>query len=105
MFQSSETHCLREGSKSQTYSHPVFSPKRGIAEFTNLDAGSKSRQKLCFLVTLTTGSQNAIRPFQSDFKLFRIPNIQSICANFHWLSTLTKSFPLPCSKDLGTEQR
>ncbi|GBO10826.1 hypothetical protein AVEN_47830-1 [Araneus ventricosus] len=82
-----------ESSKSQTYSHPFSSsPKQGISEFTSLVAGSQSRQKLCFLATLATGSQKAIRSFQSDFQLFGIPKIQSICANFHWVSTLTKSF-------------
>ncbi|GBM18420.1 hypothetical protein AVEN_72756-1 [Araneus ventricosus] len=70
-----DTPCL---SRTVTSNQLSSSTTRVISEFTSLVTGSQSRQKLCFLTTFATGSEKAIRPFQSDFKLFGIPNIPSI---------------------------
>ncbi|GBN06458.1 hypothetical protein AVEN_214287-1 [Araneus ventricosus] len=84
------------------------SPYSSFPTLSSSDFLASSRgfwQKLCFPATLAKGSQNVIQPFQSDFKLFGIPNIQSICANFHRFLKLMKGFSFPCYKNSRMEQR
>ncbi|GBO45449.1 hypothetical protein AVEN_231664-1 [Araneus ventricosus] len=81
------------------------SPTRWISDFLASSRGPNLGKTFVFPLPSQRGPQKAIRPFQSGLKLFGIPNIQSICTNFHLFLKLTKDFSFPSSKNSRMELR
>ncbi|GBN47464.1 hypothetical protein AVEN_97461-1 [Araneus ventricosus] len=90
--------CFETRSKSQILIPTLFPPHEDLNESLNLGS--------TFVSPLPSqrGPQKAIRPFQSDFKLFGIPTLPILYANFHRFLTPTIGFSFPCSKYSSVQQ-
>ncbi|GBN95755.1 hypothetical protein AVEN_87643-1 [Araneus ventricosus] len=81
------------------------SPTRRISDFLSSSRGPNLGRTFVLPLPSQRGPQNAVWPFQFDFKLFGIPTLPFRYGIFHPFLTLTKGFSFLCSKNRGVEQQ
>ncbi|GBN05695.1 hypothetical protein AVEN_128481-1 [Araneus ventricosus] len=88
---------LRQGSKSNNFFCPLSSTQLGRfrVSFLASTRGPNLGRTIVFPLASQRDPQKANRPFQSDFKLFRIPPLPFRYANFHWFFHPVDWFLLP----------